>query len=155
MLEAENLLSAADEVLVVPARLALTEYRELSAYVCQPNRAFRQVERMAFYTLGEIAPFVPKIAEIHDAVEFRRGAHPGRLGNIVDDLIDRSRREEGRYYKVMLLTPEDDGETIRLSAPIANDRTSDAGRHVAFTQGHCYVSLSRLKTARTTSELVR
>jgi hypothetical protein len=78
---------------------------------------------MAFYTLGEIAPFVPKITETHPAVEFRRGAHLGRLGTVVDTLIDRSLRPEGRFYKVMLLTPQDHAETIRLNAPIANDLT--------------------------------
>jgi hypothetical protein len=123
MLEAEKLLSAADEVLVVAALLALNEYRDIAAYVCQPNRTFRQVDRMAFYTLGEIAPFVPKITETHPAVEFRRGAHLGRLGTVVDTLIDRSLRPEGRFYKVMLLTPQDHAETIRLNAPIANDLT--------------------------------
>ena len=154
MLEAENLLAAADEVLVVAALLALGEYRDTSAYVCQPNRAFRDVERIAFYTLGEIAPFIPKIIETFDAVEFRRGMHDGRLGSVVDALVNRALRPEVQHYKVMLLTSPDDSETIRLNAPIVNDLTSEAGRNIAFTQGQHYVSLSRLKAAKTTSELV-
>lgn len=154
MLEAENLLSAADEVLVVAALLALSEYRDIAAYVCQPNRTFRQVERMAFYTLGEIAPFVPKIVETFPAVEFRRSAYAGELGAVVDSLLNRGLRAEGRYYKVMLLTAQDDADTIRLAGPIANDLTSEAGRNIAFTQGQRYVSLTKLKAAKTTSELV-
>ncbi len=154
MLEAENLLTSANDVLVVAALLALDEYSDMSAYVCQPKRTFRDVERMAFYTLGAIAPFVPKIVETFEAVEFRRGLHHGRLGEIVDALVDRGLRQEGREYKVMLLTSKDDPATIRLPAPVVNDLVADTGRVTAFTQGQRYVSLSRLTTARTTSELV-
>lgn len=154
MLEDENLLEAADEVLVVAALWALDEYRDTSAYVCQPNRTFRDVTRLAFYTVGAIAPFVPRIVETFDSVEFRRGLHGGRLGSLVDALVNRSLRQEGRDYKVLLLTAPDDPETIRLDAPVANDLTSETGRVIAFTQGQRYVSLARLKTARSTSELV-
>lgn len=154
MIEEENLLAAADEVLVVAALWALDEYRDTSAYVCQPNRTFRDVERMAFYTLGEIAPFVPKIVQTLEAVEFRRGAHTGRLGAVVDALLDRALRQEGRQYKVMLLTAPEDSETIRFGAPVVNDLTSETGRAIAFTQGQRYVSLSRLRVAKTTSELI-
>jgi hypothetical protein len=154
MLEEENLLASADEVLVVAALWALDEYRDTSAYVCQPSRTFRDVERIAFYTLGAIAPFVPKILKTFEAVEFRRGAQTGRLGAVIDALVDRALRQEGRQYKVMLLTGPDDAETIRLATPVVNDLTSEAGRAIAFTQGQRYVSLGRLKSAKRTSELV-
>jgi len=154
MIEEENLLAAADEVLVVAALWALDEYRDTSAYVCQPNRAFRDVERIAFYTLGAIAPFVPKILETFEAVEFLRGTRAGRVGAVIDALVDRALRQDGRQYKVMLLTGPEDPETIRLAAPVVNDLTSEAGRVIAFTQGQRYVSLSRLKSAKTTSALV-
>lgn len=154
MIEAENLLAAADEVLVVAALWALDEYRDTAAYVCQPNRPFRDVERIAFYTSGAIAPYVPMILEKHEAVEFRRGSQTGRLGEVIDALVDRALRQEGRQYKVLLLTGPNDPETIHLAAPIVNDLTSDAGRVIAFTQGQRYVSLSRLKSATRTSQLV-
>ncbi|MGH9421080.1 MAG: hypothetical protein ACRD3J_13980, partial [Thermoanaerobaculia bacterium] len=154
MLEAENLLAAADEVLVVAASLALNEYRDTSAYVCQPNRTFRDVDRMAFYTMGEIAPLVPKILAKFEAVEFQRGVYDGPLGVVVDTLVNRALRPEGRQYKVILLTPMGDHETIRLNAPIVNDLTSETGRNIAFTQGQRYVSLIRLRAAKRTSELI-
>lgn len=155
MLEEENLLTAMDEVLVVAATLALDEYHQTSAYVCQPNRPFRDVERIAFYRFGEIAPFVPRIVEKHEAVEFRRGAYEGRLGAVVHALLDRGARQEGSQYKVLLLTPPDHADTIRLDAPIVNDRTSqETGRPIAFTQGQRYVSLARLRSARETTQLI-
>lgn len=155
MLEEEDLLAATDEVLVVAALWALDEYRNISAYVCQPNRPFRDVERMAFYTLGEIAPFVPKIVAKYEAVEFRRNAYESPLGAVVDAMLDRGARQEGSQYKVILLTPPEDPETIRLTAPVVNDLTSETGRSIAFTQGQRYASLSRLRSARTTSDLIR
>jgi hypothetical protein len=155
MLEEENLLPAPDEVLVVAALWALDEYRRTSAYVCQPNRTFRDVERMAFYTQGEIAPLVPKIVAKYDAVAFRHGAYEGRLGAVVDALLDRSLRQEDSEYKVILLTPPDAAETIRLQAPVVNDLTAETGRPIAFTQGQRYVSLPLLQSARTTSDLIR
>jgi hypothetical protein len=145
----------ADQVLVVAAQLALDEYRKTSAYVCQPNRPIRDVERMAFYTQNQIAQFVPRIVEKHEAVEFRHGAYKGRLGAVVDMLLDRGTRQEGSQYKVLLLTPPDHDDTIRLEAPVQNDLTSqDTGRPIAFTQGQRYVSLARLRSAQKTAQLI-
>ena len=155
MFEEENLLTAVDEVLVVPALWALDEYLQTAAYVCQPDRSFRDVERIAFYATGEIARFVPKVIDKFDNVEFRRGAEEGRLGAVVDALIERGARQEGRQYKVILLTPPDDPDTVRLPAPVPNDLTSDSGRSIAFTQSHRYVLLSGLKEAKKTSQLIR
>ena len=153
MIEEERLLAAADEVLVVAALWALHEYRDLSAYVCQPRRAFREVERIAFYTMGEVAPYVPKIYDVFDEVEFRRGVHEGKLGAVVNAMLNRGRREEGKQYKVILLSGSHDPDTIMLESPVRNDLTS-GGRTIAFTQGQRYVSLSRLRAAKTTSQLI-
>lgn len=154
MLEEENLLAAADEVLVVAALWALDMYRDNYAYVCQPNRTFRDIDRMAFYTMGEIAPVVPKILERYDAIEFCRGAYEGHLGSVVDALIEHGSREEGQTYKVMLLTPPEHPDTIQLPEAVVNDLTSESGRVIAFTQGQRYVSLARLRAAKKTTELI-
>jgi hypothetical protein len=155
MLEKENLLAAADEVLVVAALWALDEYKHTSAYVCQPNRTFRDAGRIAFYTDGKIDPHIPKIVQTYEAVEFRRGTQTGRLGMVIDTLLDRGARQDGQQYKVLLLTAPDDPETLHLDAAVVNDSTSDAGRVIAFTQGQRYVSLQRLKSAKWTSQLSR
>jgi hypothetical protein len=80
MLEQEDLLGLANDVLVVPARIAWDDYQRVHAYVCQPNRPFQPVKRIAFYTAGQIRPLVPTILNIHDSVAFERGKHHGRLG---------------------------------------------------------------------------
>jgi hypothetical protein len=53
--------NASDRVVVVAARIALKEYRDYSAYICQPDRAFQDCVRMAFYTKNKIDRHIPKI----------------------------------------------------------------------------------------------
>lgn len=96
MLEQEGLLALANEVLVVPARIAWDDYQRVHAYVCQPNRPFQPVKRIAFYTAGQIQPLVPTIIEPPlDSVPFERGKHHGRLGEIVERLLADGNRGEG------------------------------------------------------------
>ncbi len=133
------------------------EYEKHHAYICQSRRAFRAVRRIAFYSLGQVYPAVPLILDTHDEVVFERGRYKGRLGETVDRLLGdspHSKKEVGHSYKVFLLSAPDDPQTLRLDKPIINDLQSKTGQPTAFTMGQRYVSLERLKTARTTSELV-
>ena len=52
MIEDEGLLPSRDNVVVVGARTAWPMYQRHKVYICQPNRAFRNVEYIAFYTLA-------------------------------------------------------------------------------------------------------
>lgn len=154
MLAAEDLVGSALDVVVVPARHAWPEYQRFSAYVCQPNRPFQPVKRIAFYTDGQIFPLVPAIVKIHPAVEFRRGKHEGELGKLVDDLLNANTKEEGASYKVIFLSPPEDPRTLNLKEPIINKSVSKSGGVTAFTQKQRYVSEERLKKAKTTRDLV-
>jgi hypothetical protein len=155
MLEEEDLLKSPDEVVVVPARVAWPEYLRVGAYVCQPKRPFRRVEHIAFYADGAIQPKVPQILEVIDEVVFDPDS-PGvsqELGKVIQELIKEGARERGEQYKVFMLSPPTDWRTLALPGPVVNDLTSETGRGVAFTQSQRYVSLSRLRIARHTSEL--
>lgn len=154
MLVEEGLLASATDVLVVPARHAWPEYHEVHAYACQPKRPFQPVKRIAFYSGGQIHPVVPTILKTYQSVMLEAGKFDGRLGEVVDKLLKCGLRDEGTSSKVMLLSPPDDAKTIHLKAPIINDLQSETGRQIAFTQNQRYVSLERLKTAKTTSQLV-
>ena len=59
--EQNEIRNASDRVAVVAARIALDEYLKYSAYICQPDRAFRDCVRMAFYTKNKIDRHIPKI----------------------------------------------------------------------------------------------
>lgn len=52
---------ADDEVLIVAARRAISEYLKHGLYICQPNRTFRPCSHMAFYANGRIHHQIPKI----------------------------------------------------------------------------------------------
>ncbi|MCL5279990.1 MAG: hypothetical protein M1376_08805 [Planctomycetes bacterium] len=154
MLIAEDLVTNPNDVVVIPARNAWPEYQEYHAYVCQPDRSFQQVSRMAFYAHGRIHPLVPLILESQDHVEFIPGKHTDRLDELVRRLVRSNKRKEGTAYKVFFLSPPDSPDTLKLDHPIPNDLKSKSGKATAFTQNQRYVSSERLRTAKTTSDLV-
>ncbi|MBU0719549.1 MAG: hypothetical protein KJ749_15000 [Planctomycetes bacterium] len=153
MLIAEKLIGNANDVVVVAARHAWPEYAKYHAYVCQADRSFQAVTRMAFYSHGQIHPLVPKIVESHDHVDFVRGRHDGKVGALIKTMLREGVRKEETAYKVVLLSPPDSPDTLALDSPIPNDLTSENGRTTAFTQNQRYVSSDRLKKAKATSDL--
>lgn len=153
MFEAEGLLANPNDVVVVAARNAWPEYNEFHAYICQPNRGFRQVSRMGFYSKQQIYPCVPKILEVHDDVIMRTGHYEGELGKLVDYILSHSMRLNDEHYKVFLLSAPDDPETIQLPNPIPNDKRDKSGKGTAFTMGQRYVASTDLLAAQTTSDL--
>ena len=154
MLQAEKLIANAKDVVVVPARSAWPEYQKWHSYVCQPDRSFQQVSRLAFYFQGHIQPLVPRILEVYDRVDFNPGEQSGKLGELIDNLLTGSPREEGKAYKVFLLSAPDATETVKLNGPIPNNLTAESGRTTAFTQSQRYVSSEKLIIAQATSDLV-
>jgi hypothetical protein len=153
MLEEERLLANPRDTVIVAARSAWPEYNEFHAYVCQPNRGFRQVTRMGFYSKGVIYPLIPKIEEVRDDVVMEMNLHKGRLGELVNFLLARSLRIVGQRYKVFLLSTADSSDTIKLAASIPNDKRDKAGKRTAFTMGQRYVAISDLLSAKSTSEM--
>ncbi len=155
LLEREKLVPTDGDVLVVPARNAWPDYGNFSAYICQPNRTFRPVKRLAFYTGGNIQPLVPSIVKVFESVELTVGKHKGPLGKLIDQLDHEGASQIERVQKVMLLSAPGSAKTIDLGQTIPNDLTADGGRTIAFTQGQRYVTLDALKIAKTTSDLVK
>jgi hypothetical protein len=88
MFENESLISTVNDVVVVAARDAWPEYQKYHAYVCQPDRPFRPVDRMAFYTQGQIYPLVPKILQSYNHVEFTPENHVGDLKSLIERAFD-------------------------------------------------------------------
>jgi hypothetical protein len=154
MLLEEKLIGSLKDTVVVAARHAWTEYQKYHAYVCQPARTFQTVRHMAFYAAGQIFSLVPRIVDVVDQVVFECGRYPGHLGQVVARLLGLELREEGASYKVFLLSPPDDPQTVRLDGPVLNDLRSASGRLTAFTQGQRYVRLDDLVKAKRTSDLV-
>lgn len=81
------------------------------------------------------------------------GRYDGEVSALVDMLLKKRLRPEGGHFKVVLLSPPDSSETVRLAEPIINDQMSKTGKPTAFTMGQRYVSLQRLMTAKKTSDV--
>jgi hypothetical protein len=119
---------------------------------------------MAFYTKNKIYRHIPKIlgqieAISPDEIETRTDLTDTARASLRTLLrkMDSSRSEEWRknQLKIVFLSPPDSSDTLILPNDIANNLTSGSGRGIAFTQGHRYVSLSRLeKGPKNTSELI-
>ncbi|MBC7854786.1 MAG: hypothetical protein IAF94_15245 [Pirellulaceae bacterium] len=154
MMVAAEHFESKNYILVVAARNAWPEYQEIHAYVCQPNRTFQNVDRVAFYSQGYIRPLIPRILESHEEVKMVRGQWPGRLGKLVEQLLSENRRVEGESFKVLLLSAPESPATLQLLASIPNDLKSASGKPTAFTRGHRYVASEQLLSAKATSDLL-
>ena len=150
-----------DEVLIVAARVAYREYLHYHAYVCQPGRSFRDVERLGFYHRGLIEAEFPSIRAIRDHVTFTPeiaaeleatgSAIDREIAGLVGRMLADGVRRNGDILKVFLLTPHDDDATLRLSQTVTHRST---GRGSAWTMGHRYVSeAALLREPATTDEL--
>lgn len=163
LFEVDNLLGDPRQVVVVPAGNAYADYQKVSAYLCQPGRPFKPVERLAFYCRGQIEREVPMIRHIADEIVFSpEQAEALRATNApfcveIADLIERSVelgiRPAGSLEKVFLLSGPDDPATMKLDQPIHNDATDANGRNVAWVMMQRYVSTVALTKAKVTSEL--
>lgn len=71
----ENLLSEnySDNVLVIPAKTAWSDYGEYKFYICQENRTFRPANYLAFYYDGGIQQKVPQIIGWIDSIPTSKG----------------------------------------------------------------------------------
>jgi hypothetical protein len=157
MLVEEGLVGSESEVLVVAARHAWPEYNRTHAYVCQPKRTFKPVKRIAFFSAGQVYPLVPLILEMYDEIILEKNRHKGRLGEVVNQLIEdipQSKKIVGNSHKFFLLSAPDAKETICLDHPIPNNVLSKSGELTPFTMGHRYVDIKKLLTAKQTSDLV-
>lgn len=163
LFEEDNLLGDPRQVVVVPAGKAYREYLQYGAYVCQPRRPFKPVERMAFYCRGQIEREIPMIRHVMDEVEFSQEnadvlrasgeATAGETAELIERLLEAGPRQEGDVHKVFLLTGHGDPETVILERPIRNDATDASGRTTAWVQMQRYASIAALQMAYRTSQL--
>ncbi|MFE9574713.1 hypothetical protein ACFYMW_40500 [Streptomyces sp. NPDC006692] len=160
LFEAEGLL-ANDDTVIVAARSAWPEYQSLAAYVCQPERAFRDgLTHFGFYAEGVVQPVVARIRKHYGSVlltreeaeRYRADGHPV-LADLIRVLIEQGYRTEGEPNGIILLSGPEDPETVTLNDRVVNDTVAASGRPWAWTLGQRYTSLERLRAAVRTSDL--
>jgi hypothetical protein len=159
--ETDGLLTN-DDTVIVAARSAWPEYLRFAAYICQPERAFRDgLQHFGFYAGAAIQPLIAGIRAYHPKVRFTR-EETARLrsdglldlAQLVDEQLDEALRGEGESFGVVLLSSSDDGDTVDLGHVISNDTKTANGRTWAWTLSQRYTRLERLTSGiATTSEL--
>lgn len=123
LFEADGLLTN-DDTVIVAARSAWPFYLDTGAYVCQPNRAFREgLTHLGFYADSAIQPLVPRIRQHRQAVIFSeaeadalRDAGEEELARLIEWSLDNGTQLEGEASGVFLLSPSGlrrDGQTRR------------------------------------------
>lgn len=167
MLQDDGLLSAGPTVAIVAASSGWPMYQAVPAYRCAltlPLRSAGQMDYLGFYAQGQIKPAVPKVLGMIDQINLTDEAQVSSLEGPEKDLankllqkIDGDRERLALFagdFKVVFLSPSDDSETVKLKAPIPNDKRSGSGKTVPFTFGKPrYVSLQALEQATTTTRL--
>ncbi|HTQ40458.1 MAG TPA: hypothetical protein VMJ32_15645 [Pirellulales bacterium] len=153
MLDREDLISSAKDVVVVAARRAWPDYQRNHAYVCQPGRQFQRTDRMAFYANNQIYQLVPRILDVHDPVEFIPDRHGEKLDNLIKKIIQETPQRKNEQHKVVFLSAPDSPDTVILSKPIPNDLKTKTGRAAAYTMGQRYTTTILLQKAKSTSDL--
>ena len=167
MLRHDGVLGRPTNVAVVAASSGWGMYEDLPVYRCALTLPLRSgIDYMAFYSGGEIKAIVPRVRAIVDPLnltdeESIDSIESPDTKSLARDLLkkikDEGRGELGWFdgeFKVVFLSEQDDGETIKLDSPITNDKTSESGKTVAFTFGKPrYFALESLKTSTTTTEL--
>lgn len=146
-----------DDVVIVAASNAWPFYRQTAAYVCQPGRSFRGLERVGFYSQRTIHGAVARIQQVIDDVVLSQvaaaelalsvSAHDQRVGDVIAAAL-AGPWKEGEAAKILLLTPLGDPGTTRFP-PIKHRGSS------AWTMRQRYTSLSALIAATTTDDLTK
>lgn len=187
MMEKDNLLpeDVSDKVIIVPAKRAYHDYKNLGMYVCQPNRSFQPASRIGFYKDGSIQKEVPRILAVAenivlknistDDIITKREDKENYNFEIIDDsfsktdLIDRmnelinsgsikkSRFKDSESNKIFILTKSDNlSIEEKIPKKIINDLTShNSGKKVAYTQNQRYSKYSLMKNESFTSRIVK
>jgi hypothetical protein len=161
LFEVDGLLST-DDTVIVAARSAWPEYQAIGAYVCQPDRPFRDdITHLGFYAEAAIQPVVARIRSRQPSVVLsaaeaarRRAAGEEALATVIEEALESGVRVEGQSYGIFVLSGLDDPETVHLEHAISNDTTAESGRVWAWTLSQRYTSLAQLRSdVRKTSEL--
>lgn len=154
---AQRPIAVADTA-VVAAKDAWPLYQRSYAYVCQPSRFFRPVDRIAFYVDSHIQIDIPRIQHRRDNIDWsptsadRLRASADPVDRKIARVIDESRSDgwTGGAYQVFLLTRVGDPVHRQLVDPLPH---RGVGRGSAFTQRQRYVSLHALETSASTADL--
>jgi len=147
------------DTVIVPAGEALNEFERLRAYICQPERSFRDVQYMGFYSQRTVDPRFPAIVDRRKNVAFTEdqvtrlralGDLDASFAHVIDVALKEDLRTEGERYQIFLLDLE---RGFTLAQPITHP--IEVGRS-AWVQNQRYSRRDALESTpqpATTAEL--
>ncbi len=143
--------------MIVAAGIAYDEYLAHSAYICQPDRSFRHVQRFGFYRDKHIEPLVPEVLYRQDHVKIERqtvrrlalsgDSNEQAVGTLIERLLADGSPRVGDTQQIFLLSDPGDTRTLDLGESVSHDGAS------AWTQSQRYAASSLLRKARSTNDL--
>ena len=159
------LISSADKVMVVSARIAWPIYKEFNVYTHAPYKRFHPANHIAFYTNMRIQEFVPRVISTIESIHILKqkeidllNGEQKELAQALHEKITRrgfeGHSEFATPHKFIFLTGPENDETVKLPAPIVCDKISKNGRAVPLMYGgQRYVTVESVQNARLTSKL--
>jgi hypothetical protein len=98
------------------------------------------------YRLGDPAPCMVMVGTDSEELNYR-------FFNLIGSMRSNSDFRLQHSIRIIFLSSEQDKRTQFLGREIPNDKLSKSNKVIRFVQSQKYVSLSRLRTAQSTSEL--
>ncbi len=155
MFDSERSIDPECDVVVVAAGSAYSfYYLKWNAYVCQPNRTFRRVKRIAFYTEKYVQVEIPVILEesiaqvvSRSGIDDLRSQGRPKMAKFVERMLAEESDRDGSRVDIYLLSEPDSDKTLRLASPLRHNPKG------AYTPGHRYTSEEKLRVAKSTEDL--
>ena len=86
-------------------------------------------------------------------LESSQTEHSNEVAALIRQTLAERARVPGQSYKIILLSPPADPQTLVLDRRVLNAAKKGSGQAVAWTRGHRYASSDRLSHAVTTADL--
>lgn len=145
------------DTVVVAAGIAYNEYLAYSAYICQPGRSFRSVQRFGFYRERRIEPLLPEVLFRMDHVAIDGGtaqrlttsknSNERVVGALIERLLTDDSPRVGANQQIFLLSGPSDGRTINLGSAVPHNGSN------AWTQNQRYAASVLLRKSQSTDDL--
>ncbi|WP_139061619.1 hypothetical protein [Sulfobacillus thermosulfidooxidans] len=108
-------------VVIVPARVAWKDYHDYHAYICQPNRTFREASHMGFYLNKTIKNQIPKILNHLSNVELTPSPNSSAsLNTLINAMQNQNDSRLGERHDIYFLSSPNDQDTLTLASDVVH-----------------------------------
>lgn len=147
------------DTVIVPGGLwGIDEFEHFSAYICQADRAFRDVEYLGFYAHRAIDPRFPRIIGRRTSLQFtweearrlRQTKNGEPYADVVEQALELGHRRVGERLQIVLLALR---AGFTLSQPIRHPPEVGRGAWVQYQRYSRRDALQSHPSPQTTADL--